>query len=73
MKKSQNKRILEYLKTGEKLTPLGALERFGCFRLGARAFELKRQGYSIQTEMVREGSKYFACYSLRQEEQMALL
>lgn len=49
---SQNKRILESLQNGDKLTPLDALERFGCFRLGARVYDLRKQGHDIKSETV---------------------
>ena len=49
----QASRILEYLRAGNKLTPMDALQMFGCFRLGARAFDLKRQGHPIVSEMVK--------------------
>lgn len=39
--------ILKHLKTGRGITPLAALERWGCFRLAARIAELKRQGHTI--------------------------
>ena len=41
--------ILSALKKGQKLTPLDALRRFGCFRLGARIHELRSKGYAIET------------------------
>lgn len=50
MGSTQNEFILAHLKAGHSLTPLEALERFGCFRLGARVWDLKREGYDIHTE-----------------------
>ena len=61
---SQEKRILEYLKEGNSITPLDALNRFGCFRLGARIWNLKHSGHNIKEEDVRIGGKRFAKYSL---------
>ena len=67
---TQTQAIYEYLKQGNSLTPLEALEKFGCFRLGARIWELKDQGFNIQKTMVRNNGKHFASYKLiRQEEQ----
>ena len=37
---TQTDEILQALRAGERLTPLAALERFGCFRLAARIHEL---------------------------------
>ena len=62
---SQNEQILKALKAGESITPLGALERFGCFRLGARIADLKRMGYNIKCEMERgENGKRWGRYKL---------
>jgi hypothetical protein len=49
---SQNKRIAAHLKSGRSLTPLDALYQFGCFRLGARIYDLRRQGMKIKAEMI---------------------
>ena len=35
-RQSQNEGILQALKEGAHITPMGALRRFGCFRLSAR-------------------------------------
>ena len=40
--KSQNERILAHLKKGKKITPLDALEKFGCFRLAARISDYEK-------------------------------
>jgi len=56
--KSQNERILHALQSGQVLTPMKALQRFGCFRLAARVFDLKREGYDIRTQVLeRQGRK----------------
>lgn len=39
---SQNTRIFEYLKAGNRLTSLIALNKFGCFRLASRISDLRR-------------------------------
>jgi hypothetical protein len=52
MKESQNQMILAYMKSGKSITPLEALNLFGCFRLGARCFELKAKGVQIKSEFV---------------------
>lgn len=49
---SQNTRILAWLKSGRKLTPLDALYQFGCFRLGARIYDLRRRGEVIQSRTI---------------------
>jgi hypothetical protein len=42
---TQAQEILKALQCGRRLTPLDALNDFGCFRLGARIHELKGMGY----------------------------
>jgi len=49
---SQVERILAALLAGERLTPLIALERFGCFRLGGRVYDLKKLGHDVQSRMI---------------------
>jgi primase-polymerase (primpol)-like protein len=64
---SQKQRILEHLMEGKSITPLEALKRFGCFRLGARIWDLiHKDGYAIKAEYVRtESGKKVMSYSLR--------
>ena len=62
--KSQNKQILEYLKNGNSITPIEALNLFGSFRLGARIKDLRDGGNNIITEIVKNGNKRYAKYSL---------
>jgi hypothetical protein len=62
---NQTQAILAHLETGASLTPLEALDRFGCFRLGARCWELKMAGWPIVTTMVTLASgKRVASYRL---------
>jgi len=61
----QELEILMALKRDEKITALFALNEFGCFRLSARIENLRKQGYSIRTEMVEtESGKRVAEYSM---------
>ena len=39
---SQNKRILDYLKKGNRLTSLEALKMFGCMRLASRISDIRK-------------------------------
>jgi len=50
--KSQTDRILEYMLTGKSITPLEALNMFGCLRLGARIADIKAKGYLVYSEFV---------------------
>jgi hypothetical protein len=49
--------ILKALQRGEKLTPLGALKRFGCMTLSQRVSEWRRAGMPIRDKFV-EGENY---------------
>lgn len=61
---SQNACIAIWLKQGNTITPLEALQKFGCFRLGARIADLRKAGYNIETKMVEQNGKRFAQYRL---------
>lgn len=61
---SQKQNILSHMKTYGTITPLEALQKYGCFRLGARIADLKEDGLVIKTEMVKENGKRYARYSL---------
>ena len=63
---SQEKLILDYLRQGFSLTPYGALKLFNCFRLGARVFNLKKQGYNISSVYVNDGDKKYKRYFLQE-------
>lgn len=52
----QNDQILNHLRTGATLTPAESLRLFGCFRLAARANDLKRKGYNIVCRLVDVGN-----------------
>ena len=45
-------RILLHLTRYRTITPLEALECYGCYRLGARIWDLRRDGHDISTKMV---------------------
>ena len=62
--KAQSQMILEYMAQGHRISPLEALNKFGCLRRGARIYDLKNEGRNIITEMVSENGKRFARYSL---------
>ena len=69
---SDKARILKHLQENGSITPLEALEQYGCYRLGARVFDLRRDGYNIHTTIVEgtdrngEPTKY-ARYTLNVE------
>lgn len=63
MTTSQNYLILKHLLDGYKLTPIGALHLFKCFRLSARVESLRKSGWPIRTTLIKKGRKVFAEYS----------
>lgn len=46
---TQNKQILDYLKSGKSITAIDALNKFKCFRLASRIADLKGLGYNIES------------------------
>ena len=64
---TQKDRVWNALQAGRVLTPLEALREFGCFRLGARICELRKElppHLEIVTVPNKDGPKY-AHYFLR--------
>lgn len=58
---SQCDKILAWLKAGNPLTAIGALDKFGCNRLAARIADLRKNGHEISTTTInvfnRDGGK----------------
>lgn len=65
MLKSQEQQILKHLQRFGSIEPLTALRRFGCFRLGARIWDLRHAGHRIDTVTVRKGRKAWARYVMQ--------
>jgi hypothetical protein len=69
--KSQKEVILEHLRRFGSIDPLTALKEYGCYRLGARISDLRREGLNIKTETTESvsvitGRKvFFAKYILQ--------
>ena len=68
MNNTQLEQILEHLKQGKSITPIEALEQYGCFRLSAVILKLRKQGYDIVTHNERNSSGIgtHARYELKQ-------
>ena len=64
MKTTQNTQILKALEEGARLTPIDALQRFGCLRLSARIADLREKGFRIVNTWRTENGKRFAEYRL---------
>jgi hypothetical protein len=62
---SQNQMILQHLMDGRALTPIDALNEYGCFRLAGRVYELKKEGWPISCERkAMKNGKVVGVYSL---------
>lgn len=69
---TQNDRILMHLTKYRSITPREAFNFYGCQRLGARIYDLKRMGYDIKKEWVNDFNRFgepvrFAKYTLEDE------
>ncbi|PCJ57908.1 MAG: hypothetical protein COA65_08595 [Rhodospirillaceae bacterium] len=63
---SQTTQILWYLKEGNTLNPLQALDMFGCFRLGARIWDIRDMGINVKTTLITTSTgKVVAEYQLQ--------
>lgn len=62
---TQQAKILEALKRGQKISPITAFVQFDCLRLSGQIFALKRKGYDIRTEIGKGANgKRWAVYHL---------
>ena len=64
MSQAQKEQILQHMRNVGPITPLDALRKFQCFRLAARIDDLRRDGWLINSTMVKRGEKRYASYSL---------
>lgn len=69
---TQRFKILAYIKEHGEITQRDAI-RLGCYRLGARIYDLRRAGYDVVSRLKAvpraDGtSAHIAVYSLRKEE-----
>lgn len=46
---TQNEAVLRHLLDNGRITSLEAMNKYGIMRLGARVYDLKKQGYPIKT------------------------
>lgn len=62
----QLEQVREHLITHRTITPIQALEQYGCYRLAARICDLRKEGLQIVTS-VKNKSKVerYAKYTLR--------
>lgn len=63
---TQNEQITRDLLKGKVITPLAALDKYGCFRLASRISELRERGLDIAVKQVKTATgKRVAGYYLR--------
>jgi hypothetical protein len=64
---AQTGKIFEYMKRGNKITPLEALNLFGCMRLQARIYDIEqRTGVRVKRERVKRCNKFGAIINIMQ-------
>lgn len=66
---TQTDMVLRYMQETGSITPWEAMREFGCMRLGARIYDLKRRGVAVRTELITEQNRFgrkvqFARYSV---------
>ena len=67
-KKSIDERILDYMKQGNKISQWDCYELFNYTRLSATIFNLKKEGYEIKDEWVKNNKKKYKRYWLSTEK-----
>lgn len=51
---TQKEMILKHMQEVGSITPAEAVKEYGCYRVAARIFELKNEGYDISSTMKSE-------------------
>jgi Helix-turn-helix domain len=67
---TQKELIKQYLLSGQMLSPIEALQKYSCFRLGARIYDLRKEGYEI--ENIGADDRNYAVYRLRPSRPIVL-
>ena len=55
---TQKEKVLRHLQDVGEITPITAFAEYGIMRLGARVWDLKREGYPIETKIVKGKNRY---------------
>lgn len=63
-KPTQYALVRKHLMSGKTLTPIQALEKFGCYRLAAVVNKLRKEGLQISTELMKGGEHAYAKYKI---------
>ena len=51
--RTQAAAILARIAHGNSINPIQALQLFGCFRLGARIYELRQMGVNVESKRIK--------------------
>ena len=62
---SQCEILVDYFNSGKSLTIAEALTRFGIYALSQRVGELKRKGFSMESETVEINGKHLKRYRMK--------
>ena len=54
----QSARVLNHLQKYGPISQMTAIEEYGCYRLSARIYDLRRLGYHIEAYTVRGVNRY---------------
>lgn len=68
---SQTEKVLTYMRDYGSITPLDALEQFGCMRLAARIADIRANGVNVISTIEQSKNRYgdtvrFARYRLEE-------
>ena len=56
---TQCEKILKFMETHKRgITPLQAMDKFGCMSLAQRIYDLRGEGYDISSELVEVRNRY---------------
>lgn len=67
----QTRRILGHLEKKGTISPMEALVNYGCFRLAAQVFKLRRAGFDVKTTLhADENGHQYARYSLAKDSEL---
>ena len=61
---SHRRSVKSHLEIHGSITPMEALQYYGCYRLAARVCELRKQGLDIRTEKAGDDEGNYAKYVL---------
>jgi hypothetical protein len=66
MKEAQKDKILRWLFDSRTISPKEAMDKWNCWRLAARIYDLREYGWNIKMDMVGKTGKKHAEYRLVQ-------